>query len=271
MPHLGQLQAKHEKEGLTVIAVAVRDDAAAVEDFVAKRSTAWNHPVAIDLEEGEDSGFMSRHWLEGSGREGIPWTFLVDREGRIAWIGHPMRVDGPLAAVLAGNFDPARQQQVDAAFSELDLKLGAALRENRWREVLAVLDDMKQVDPVSTALNHSTTVKALLQLGEKEAAVQFARKAAKDAPAVVLALIANELLKAPVGQDIDYDLAVRLCEQALHNGESGNPLALGALARSYEGTGKTTEAVRVWRQMLALDDPAIDKENVRKRIDEWVR
>lgn len=46
---------------------------------------------------------------------------------------------------------------------------------------------------------------------------------------------------------------------------------LGALARSYEGTGKTTEAVRVWRQMLALDDPAIDKENVRKRIDELVR
>jgi len=39
MPHLGQLQAKHEKEGLTVIDEAVRDDAGAVEDFVAKRIT----------------------------------------------------------------------------------------------------------------------------------------------------------------------------------------------------------------------------------------
>jgi tetratricopeptide (TPR) repeat protein len=151
------------------------------------------------------------------------------------------------------------------------LKLGAALRENRSREVLVVLDVRNRVDPESTALNHSTTVKALLQLGEKEAALPFARKAAEDAPAAVPALIANELLKAPVGQDIDYDLAVRLCEQALQNGESGNPVALSALARSYEGIGKPTEAVRVWRQMLALDDPAIDEENVRKRIDEWVR
>lgn len=214
---------------------------------------------------------MSRHWLEGSGREGIPRTSLVDRDGKIAWIGHPMRVDGPRAVFLAGNFDPAMPQQVDAAFSELDLKLRAALRENRSREVLAVLDVRNRVDPESTALNHSTTVKALLQLGEKEAALPFARKAAEDAPAAVPALIANELLKAPLGQDIDYDLAVRLCEQALQNGESGNPVALSALARSYEGIGKPTEAVRVWRQMLALDDPAIDEENVRKRIDEWVR
>jgi thiol-disulfide isomerase/thioredoxin len=267
MPHLAQLQAKHEKEGFTVIAVAVRDDAKAVNEFVAKRKAAWNHPVAMDVTEGDASGFMAKNWLERAGREGIPWTFLVDREGRIAWIGHPMRVDGPLAALLAGTFNPSKQQQVDASFAELDVKLGEALRSGHWQDVLSVLDEMIRADPASAPLNYHTKVKALLRLGQNEAAVQFARDAAQDAPASVLAGIASELLNAPHGQDIAYDLAIRLCEQALASGESQNPVALSALARCYEGMAKPEDAARIWQQMLALDDPSIDKESVRKRLE----
>ena len=267
MPHLAQLQAKHEKEGLTVIAVAVRDEAKAVNDFVAKRKATWNHPVAMDVTEGDASGFMANNWLESAGREGLPWTFLVDREGRIAWIGHPMRIDGPLAALLAGTFNPSKQQQVDAAFAELDVKLGEALRKDRWQEVLTVLDEMNRADPASAPLNYPTKVKALLRLGQNEAAAQFARDAAQDAPASVLAGIASELLKAPHGKAIAYDLAIRLCEQALASAESQNPVALSALARSYEGMGKPEDAARTWQQMLALDDPRIDKESVRKRLE----
>lgn len=263
MPHLAQLQAKYEKEGFTVIAVAVRDEAKAVHDFVAKREAAWNHPVAMDVIDG----FMAKTWLESSGREGIPWTFLVNRDGRIDWIGHPMRVDGPLAAVLAGRFDPAKQERVDASFAELDVKLGEALRSSRWQDVLSVLAEMNQTDPASAPLNYPTQVKALLQLGEKQAAVQFAKNAAQSVPASVLARIASELLKAPNGQVIEYDLAVSLCEQALASGESHNPVALSALARGYEGLGNPKAATRTWQQMLALDDPSIDKESVRKRLE----
>lgn len=263
MPHLAELQRKHEKDGLTVIAVAVKDEVKAVKNFVAKRKSVWNHPVATD----DAEGFMAKHWLDKAGREGIPQTFLVDRKGRIAWIGHPMRVDGPLAAVVAGTFDPAKQQKVDAAFAELDVKLGEALRASRWREVLAVLDEMSRADPASAPLNYATKVKALLQLGEQQEANRFARDAARNASESIVAHIASELLKAPDKHPIDHELVISLAQQAIKNGGARNPVALSALARAYEGQGKVHDAVRVWRQMLDLDDPSIDKDTVRKRVE----
>ena len=262
MPHLAELQRKHEKGGLTVIAVAVKDEAKAVKDFVAKRASDWNHPVATD----DAEGFMAKHWLDKSGREGIPQTFLVDRKGSIVWIGHPMRVDGPLAAVLAGTFDPARQQQVDAAFAELDVKLGEALRTSRWREVLAVLDEMNRADPASAPLNYATKVKALLQLGKQQDAQRFAKEVAPTASESIVAHLASALLKAPEKHPIDHELVISLAQQAIKSGGARNPVALSALARAYEGQGKVEGATRAWQQMLALDDPSIDKDNVRKRL-----
>lgn len=267
MPHLAELQRNHEKDGLTVIAVAVKDEAKAVKDFVAKRESAWNHPVASD----DAESFMAKQWLDKSGREGIPQTFLVDRNGSIVWIGHPMGVDGPLAAVLAGTFDPARQQQVDAAFAELDVKLGEALRTSRWREVLAVLDEMNRVDPLSAPLNYSTRVKAMIQLGEQQDAQRFAKEVAPTATESIVAHLASELLKAPEKYPIDHELVISLAQQAIKNGGARNPMALSVLARAYEGQGKLDDAVRTWQQMLALDDPSIDKENVRKRLDSLAR
>lgn len=271
MPHLVELQSKHEKDGLTVLAVAVKDEPKAVSAFVAKRKEALNHPIATDTPEGKDAGFMAKEWLEKAGREGIPQTFIVDRKGRIAWIGHPMRVDGPLAAVLKGTFDPRQQEQMDKAFAKLDAKLGEMIRETRWRDVLAVLDEMNQVDPASAPLNYSTRVKALIQVGQAAAANHFAREVAPGVSEMIAAHIASELLKVPDKEQTDYDLVIRLAQQALKNGGFRNPMALSALARAYEGHGKTDDAVRVWRQMLALDDPSIDKENIRKRLGEQER
>lgn len=267
MPHLVELQTKHEKAALTVVAVAVKDDDKAVNAFVAKRKETLNHPVATDTPEGKDAGFMAREWLEKAALEGIPQTFIVDRQGRIAWIGHPMRVDGPLVAVLKGTFDPRQQKQTDKAFGDLDMKLGEAIRETRWRDVLAVVDDMNRIDPTSAPLNYSTRVKALIHLGEAQAANRFAREVAPGASEMIAAHIASELLKASDKGSMDYDLVISLTQQALKNGGSRNPMALSALARAYEGQGKVEDAVRVWRQMLALDDPSIDKENLRKRLE----
>jgi len=266
MPHLAELQTKHENDGLTVVAVAVKDDAKEVDAFIAKRKETLNHPVATDTPEGREAGFMAKEWLENAGRDGIPQTFIVDRKGRIAWIGHPMRVDGPLAAVIKGTFDPRQQEQTDKSFADLDGKLGEAIRETRWRDVLAVLDEMSRVDPASAPLNYSTRVKALIHLGEAQAANRFAREVATGTSEMIAAHIASELLKAQDKLSIDYDLVIALTHRALQTGGSRNPMALSALARAYEGQGKVDDAVRVWRQMLALDDPRIDQKTIRNRV-----
>ena len=45
----------------------------------------------------EDSNFMVAGWFDASGERGIPKSFVVNSDGRVAWIGHPK---GGLAEVL---------------------------------------------------------------------------------------------------------------------------------------------------------------------------
>ena len=48
---------------------------------------------------------MTKHWLEASYRRGIPASFIVIPAGQIAWIGHPIELEEPLAAVIDGSWD----------------------------------------------------------------------------------------------------------------------------------------------------------------------
>ena len=39
---------------------------------------------------------------------GIPTTFVVGTDGKIAWIGSPFDLAGPLRKIAAGTYDPVR-------------------------------------------------------------------------------------------------------------------------------------------------------------------
>ena len=41
-------------------------------------------------------------WCGASGQEGIPCAFVIDRRGKVAFIGHPMDLDKVVAAAVAG-------------------------------------------------------------------------------------------------------------------------------------------------------------------------
>ena len=48
---------------------------------------------------------MAKNWMTAAGQEGIPTAFIVNKEGKIAWIGHPMEMDKPLEKIVAGTWD----------------------------------------------------------------------------------------------------------------------------------------------------------------------
>ena len=100
MPHLAELAREHEAAGLVVIPVTTvggRNSLQAVEDYAAANGPGLGLRFAVC----EDRR-MENAWFAASGQEGIPCSFVVDRVGKIAYIGHPMDVDGVLTAVLAG-------------------------------------------------------------------------------------------------------------------------------------------------------------------------
>lgn len=98
IPHLTELQKKFKD----VAFVGVTDEKSdVVKKFVAKMGDQMDYAVAIDDADGTSKGYMREFDVSG-----IPHAFIVDKQGRVVWQGHPMAgLDTALEAVVSGKFD----------------------------------------------------------------------------------------------------------------------------------------------------------------------
>ena len=97
IPHMNALQKKHAE----VVFISVfEEDEKTVRAFLADRGKAMTLRVAVDPD-----GVMGKRWSDAACREGIPHAFIVGKDGKVAWIGHPEEMAEPLAAIVAGKFD----------------------------------------------------------------------------------------------------------------------------------------------------------------------
>ncbi len=90
IPHLTET-AKANKN-VTFIGMAASERAGnekqalqTVEKFVKAQGDKMNYTVAFSAD-----GKMNRDWMQAAGEGGIPCAFVVDGQGKIAYIGHPM-------------------------------------------------------------------------------------------------------------------------------------------------------------------------------------
>src|SRR5262249_14844455 len=134
-----------------------------------------------------EHGEMSLRWLSRSGwlRQGIPAVFVVDGEGRIAWIGVPNDLDEPLARIVAGTWDLKREAREYRNRLGLMLRaqpIRARLRESEdkeeWKTVIECIDELLALDGHQFAdLAGGKFQTLLLELKETDKAYAFAREA----------------------------------------------------------------------------------------------
>ncbi len=115
---------------------------------------------------------MGRTWLRAAGQYGIPASFVV-RDGKIAWIGHPMRLDGPLADVVAGRA-PAKPK-ADAAAMDAFVKIMGLMEAKQWKGVVEAVDEASASNPSFAVAASGCKFAALCSMGEVDAAVAFGR------------------------------------------------------------------------------------------------
>ncbi|MDI9639385.1 TlpA disulfide reductase family protein [Kamptonema cortianum] len=130
IPLLNEL-AKEYSGKATFIGLNIWEDPnnpeATVREFVRKMGSNMNYAVAMDLPDRT----MSTTWLEAARQEGIPSTFLIDKTGKVAWIGHPFDLAPALKAVLENKFD------VKVARAEFDKKIASVERQ---REIASKIE-----------------------------------------------------------------------------------------------------------------------------------
>lgn len=110
IPHLTELQRKFRERGVMFVGVS-DENSATVRPFVDNMGDKMEYTVALDRDRKTFEAYMAAF-----GVNGIPHAFVVDREGRIAWHGHPMSgLDRILDSLAANTFDlTSERKRLDA-------------------------------------------------------------------------------------------------------------------------------------------------------------
>jgi thiol-disulfide isomerase/thioredoxin len=289
IPHLTRLQKAHKD--VVVIGVSVlEENQDKVEPFVKAMGDKMNYRVAMDsVPAGKDGdeGKMAETWLDAAELDGIPTAFIVNGEGKIAWIGHPAKMAIPLQKVVAGKWDIAAFAETKKLEEELLDKLGEIENELTPEEAakhLEVLDTyFKKSEELESEFGElKFTMLMKIKDGEAKAAEYAARLIEKFAADDSETL--NSIAWTIVGPETELVNKVdkKLKEVALKAAKRADELTEGAdfaisdtLARAYFFAGDKKKAVEYQEKSLKLlktaemDLPEEEIEEMRQRLEEY--
>lgn len=80
----------------------------------------------------EDGKTTNVAWMNAAGRNGIPCSFVVDKAGKVAYIGHPMHLDVVLPKVVDGTWTyESAGTELAQVEKEVDAMIRQAPRQGR--------------------------------------------------------------------------------------------------------------------------------------------
>lgn len=241
IPHLSDLQKKFKDKDIVFVGIS-DEDAATVKPFVEKMGDKMNYTVALDKGKKTSAAYM-----EAFGIGGIPHAFVVDKEGRIIWQGHPMaELEETLQKLVDGKYDLsiAKKQALGRKQFEEFCTLVADGKENaRADELAKQLEALcKEVDGIvpgnkfdAAAVRKSVRFDALVR--------GYRRAAGEGKKADELDKLAEQLESvAPAGFNLaEFKKGLRM------------EVLFGQYYKLVSGSGDDAKAAELGAQMLALD------------------
>jgi thiol-disulfide isomerase/thioredoxin len=281
IPHLTELAHKYDGK-ITFIGVDVWERpaektdeaiAAIVEPFVKEMGDKMNYNVAADGIEKT----MATTWMTAAGQNGIPAAFVIGRDGKIAWIGHPMEMDKVLDELVAGTFDvqaEARRQEIEwrkqQARQKLEAPIRAALSARDNKAAVEAIDKAIAADPNMETVLIPVRFNALIQIDEPAAFVYLKALLEKDAfekepynafnaAGIVSQQAAN--LKNP-----DYVLVIAAMDKA-KAAEQDNAAVLALYAEMLSHVGKVDQAIEFQQKAVQMAEPLVGQRFSQKWFD----
>jgi thiol-disulfide isomerase/thioredoxin len=266
IPHLNELHEKFKDKDLVVIGQDCWErDESLVKPFVEKMGDKMTYRVALDDKAKSEKGAMADTWMEAAGQNGIPSAFIVNKEGKIAWIGHPMSLKEQLLEdVLAGRFDIekaakefAEAEKNKAVIMAASRKLNTALNKKSWDDADAAVEELDKVLPQE---QRPSLGMARIQIlaGKKDYAgvSKLAASLSEDNAdnAMLQNQIAWTIATAPFLEKRDLKVAEKAAERGVAASKGKDANLLDTLARVQFMNGKKKEAVATQEKAVELVD-----------------
>jgi len=230
LPYLSILQEKYKKEGVAFIGIT-SEDAETVQAFLKGNQDA-EYALAVDDDDKTYDRYMGMFNVSG-----VPHAFIVGREGRVLWQGHPMDdLDVVLEQVVTGRYDLGEARNAFRAGKLLSayVYLAAETEEH---------DLARQVGERVYAYgqNHPTMLMKLARF-----------------------ILNNSQIKAP-----DLDLAAKAAKRACEATGDKNPEALDLYATLLQRMGADEKARAIWTKAkhakIKGEDQSVDSSNLKDK------
>ena len=158
MPHLSELQKKYAGQKVQIISVS-EEDITTVNEFlknkVAGTTETYQELTSHYCLASDPDGSVQNAFLKASQQNSIPTAFIVGKDGRIEWIGHPVEMEQPLKAIVDDQWDRERfaaqfkiQQEIEAGMQQSMM----LLQQGKFKEGLAIMETLIQKAPAQSDL-----------------------------------------------------------------------------------------------------------------------
>ncbi len=281
IPHLNEVYGKYKDKGLVVIGQDCwENDEDEVPRFIKKMGDKMTYRVALDDKTSEQKGWMAINWMEAAGQNGIPSAFVVGKDGKIAWIGHPMTLkEKTLDEVLAGTYDVAKAAAEYQKKKEQEEKMSAvwgdfnkAARAKEWDQAEGLLDKMQaMMDEDERGNLDMIRLRLKLSKSDADSAEKLATKLAQKEPEN--AMYHNELawMIVTTGKASKslLDFAEKEANRAadLSKGKDGS--ILDTVARVQFLKGDKEGAIKTQQKAVELITDERAKKSFEKTLDSY--
>ena len=196
MPHLVETQKKYADE-VQIVSIS-NEDLETVEKFLEREVRPTGRPGAEEGDKAEKADdapktyreltsayclttdpdrSSDKDYMEAAGRNGIPCAFIVGKDQKVEWIGHPMSMDAALEAVVTDKWDReafAEKYAEEQKVNILMAKIMRAAGSGKVDEALQMIDetiantDNEQIKQTMPSLR----IQVLLRAGRTDEALK---------------------------------------------------------------------------------------------------
>ncbi len=253
IPHLTELQKEYEDQGLRIIGVSSEDERT-VSNFVRAQGAKMDYTVAVDR-----SNRTNRAWLNAAGIDTIPTAFVIDRNGKVQYIGSPLNehFDTVVGLVVRGRFDA---QLMVSALPHL-AAANTARKVKNWQLATKHMQDVYNLDKhVFAELLVEQFEMMLVEQKDAKAAYAFLAKAIEErgpADPELMSWFATKIATDPkiAAEDRDMEMAMKAAETAMEYARPDDPMPRSTLATVHFHKGDVEKAVALQTEAWMIATP----------------
>jgi thiol-disulfide isomerase/thioredoxin len=270
MPHISRLQDQY---GLAVTFIGISDEhETSVRNFLtevqdAQSGKSWDESITYRIALDDVGEPMGQAYMKAARQNGIPTSFIVGKDGRIEWIGHPLEIDAPLSQVVGGQWDRAAalaqfrgQQKIEELMARLRTAVRRGRSTNDWSEVNRILDGATSLDIPTAMLKRLHFDVAVLS-----GTFEQARLRAEELSTAIwddaqqLNSLAWDMATRIPRESQDHELALRIARRAAELTQEQDGVILDTVARIYYDGGDVEQAVSWQRRAVEHAPDGMDQ------------